>query len=331
MKKKILILGSGIAGCIAYHTFRSESVQIIEAKEKPKDKIDHHAAIMRLRNEDVAKFIGADCKKISITKAIYYQGKVEVQSNLQLNNLYSIKLYDEIGKRSILNLNQSERFILTNGFPIPENIIFGERVIKINKNEVITAGGNSYDFDFCISTLPMSILYDQIAPPNFDEPIGFHSSEIYVIRFSIEISCSVNQTIYYPDKNIPIYRITLQNKVVIVESIKKFDKALIDYSISLFCKSFGIDAQYLSSLPEENSQSELKIGKIRSIPENMRIRYILWLTDHLNVYSFGRFSVWKPLRTDELLDDISKIKKIISAKDVEIDYKLRLRRASENG
>jgi hypothetical protein len=314
MKKKIVVLGAGIAGCIAYHAFRAENPLIIEAKPQ-KDTIPTHSALMRLRDPEVARFIGASCKEIEIEKGIYYNGEF-VEPNILLNNMYSLKLYDEIGKRSILKPGSSKRYILDNGFPAPGNIMWDSKVKRIKKGIIILEDDTRIPYDYCISTLPMFTTRNLIKynPAGID--LKFDSKRIYVKRYELNATSCVHQTIYYPDPYTPLYRATLQGKLIIAESSRE----MLGYDTELILESFGLFDCKIRLLSEDT----LMLGKIKTLEEHARLQYILWLTDNMNLFSFGRFAIWKPIRTDHLIGDIEKIKRIAIAKDVESSYRRRL-------
>lgn len=337
MSEKIVILGAGIAGCIAYHALRDKTPLIVEAKPQV-SVFKTHEAIMRLRDDDVAKFIGAESKKIEIQKAVFHNGKFEDPPSILSNNLYSIKLYNELGKRSMLKPGTSERYLLPNGYPVPENILWEKKVNGIYhnnlriyhnnlRNYLSFADGSKIEYDHCISTLPMPVMHGFITVPKSEQKIVFEALPVYVKQIKMKIPSEVNQTIYYPSNSTPIYRATIQSSTLILESMESFQEMTEEDEVEvdeLILESFGIDIARRTTDPIPKV-SVIHMGKIKSISEEDRLRFILWLTDEFRVYSFGRYSVWKPLRTDELMDDIFKIKKIISAKGIIGDYKNRLR------
>ena len=318
MKKKIVVLGAGIAGCIAYHAFRSENVSIIEAKPQ-NDTIPTHKALMRLRDPEVARFLGADCREIEIEKGIFYQGEF-VEPNILMNNLYSMKLYDEIGKRSILKPGSSKRYVLNNGFPAPENIMWDSKVKRIKEGLIILEDDTRIPYDYCISTLPMCVTQGLMKYNLAGVDLKFEAKEIHIRRYEIDTPSCVNQTIYYPDPKVPLYRATLQDSLIIAELSKKMKPGEKEEMELTIFKSFGIYASVLKLI----SESTMPLGKIKVLEEHTRLQYILWLTDNLNIFSFGRFAIWKPIRTDHLIGDIEKIKRIAIAKDVESTYRSRL-------
>lgn len=317
MKEKVVILGAGIAGCIAYHALRDKKPLIVEIGPQV-ERFETHRAIMRLRNDDVADFLGAEAEEVMIHKGIYDYEDGFVGPSILVNNLYSIKLYGELGIRSILKPGSQKRFILPDGFPIPENIRFNSKVVAIKPGIITLHTGDIIKYEHCVSTLPMPVI-KEIAKPNFPDKINFEYKPVFVKRFKLKINSSVHQTVYIPNMKIHqgIYRVTIQNQDVIFESVLAIEM----WEVELIMNSaFGINKEEY----ELCDSSTIKMGKIKSINENARLKFIFWLTDQFNVYSFGRYSVWKPLRTDELLDDMMKVKKIIRAKGSKQYYLKRI-------
>ena len=156
-------------------------------------------------------------------------------------------------------------------------------------------------------------------PGGFTE-LKFDYTPVKVLHIKLSIPSNIHQTIYFPSPETDVYRITVQNRDVIVESTSDTSDWLL-----LLLKAFGLDNVDLD--PDATRYDDWKtipIGKISPLDEDLRLRCIMWLTDEYNIFSFGRFSVWKPLRTDHLIGDIEKIRRIISATDAEGRYKGRL-------
>lgn len=324
MSKKIVILGSGIAGCIAYHSFKSESASIVEKTPQVGGKMPVHDALMRLRNPAVADLIGAKKKKINITKGIWYKGNFINTPNIKINNIYSIKLYGAVGKRSVLKPGDSTRYLIDGGIPIPNDKIINQEVHSI-KDGKIYLGKNFTDelkYDYCISTIPMDIMYSKIAPPHNGINLKFESKQISVKRLTLKKPTGMHQTISYADPKFNIYRITIQDDIIIIES-----KIALEFEIRaeyeyLIPESFGIPKSFWV---EFSGLSNIKNGKIIPPNNKERLKYIMWLTDQHNIFSFGRFATWRPLRTDHLLEDINIIRRIINSKTIEDDYENRMR------
>jgi hypothetical protein len=328
---RVLIIGTGLAGTIAYNALRSYSPICIDVRPPPIDRpLKVHPAVMRLRNSKVAELIGANYEEVKISKGIWDGKRLRTKADIRLNNLYSRKVYGALGRRSLNNMADDKRYILPDGYPPPKDTIWNSKVVELKDSEAIIRDYTIpkrailKKYKHIISTVPMPAMINRIAgAPRDIKEVKFQYQPVYVLHVELSIDSKVHQTIYFPEAETDIYRITIQNKVVIIESMSPDT----DDWVSLLRSSFGLsgsdfDPKYFSV--DNNKWSKMPIGKISPIDEDARMRYIMWLTDEYNVFSFGRFAVWKPLRTDQLLGDIEKIRRIISASDNIGRYRSRL-------
>jgi len=333
MSKRIVIIGAGLAGAIAYSALRHYKPLVLEAGPE-RDRMSVHPAVMRLRDPSVAQFIGARFEEITVQKAIFFNGRTYNEPNIFFNNLYSMKLYKELGRRSLKDLGDNKRFILPEGYPVPDNIQWNTKVKEVFFDKENDDQGHIYWnedgsdmnfrviwYDYCISTLPMTKMVEDICVPGCYRAIflgdQFKSLPVHVMHLSLPFPSTVHQTVYFPSPGTQIYRITVSGRQVIVEAMDTFN---IDEAEDLIMNAFGIGDVDSNSV----KTFTMPIGKMMGINEDQRRRYIMWLTSQHNIFSFGRFSVWRPLRTDQLLGDIEKIKRWISATDTENEYKGRL-------
>jgi hypothetical protein len=326
MKKKIIIIGAGLAGAIAYNSLKEYQPLVLDKRSVPGgDIMKLHPAVMRLRDNKVAEAIGARSEKVIVTKCIFSNGSIHTKSNIQLNNLYSRKVYGTLGRRSLNDIGDVERYIMPSGYLIPEETHWCRTVKDISDGKLRARSTSSnlpyeeYEYDVLISTVPMFRMSQGIVgcPDDFKNT-KFAYRSVYVLRLKVDIPSCVHQTIYFPDPNTPIYRITIQNQDIIIEAVEPTK----DYCSQLQ-DAFGIYQDEFTGIGKIRWK-EMPIGKIIPINEDDRLRYIMWLTDNHNIYSFGRFAVWRPLRTDQLLQDIVKIKRIIKAGDISARYKARM-------
>jgi hypothetical protein len=59
---------------------------------------------------------------------------------------------------------------------------------------------------------------------------------------------------------------------------------------------------------------EQKYAKILPIDEDLRKRFIVWATEHFNIYSLGRFATWRPgLLLDDVVNDVRVIHRLIGS------------------
>jgi hypothetical protein len=338
IQTEVLIIGTGLAGSIAYHALRAFKPLCLDRRPEPENgTLGLHPAVMRLRDRQVADIIGAKFKQVSVSKAIFFNEVLHNQSDIRLNNLYSRKVYGALGRRSLNNLRDESRFILPEGYPAPENCIWERLLEEIRPGEAKVRYGalkERIKYKYLISTIPMKDILQYIVWPNkkYDELKGlppfnpapgesaFDYTPVKVLHFKLNIPSNIHQTIYFPSPDTDIYRITIQNQTVIVESTEETG----DWA-ALVQRAFGIDSSCFDyGATKMDDWKTINIGKISPMNEDLRLRTIMWLTDEYRIFSFGRFAVWKPLRTDHLLGDIEKIRRIIAASDTEGIYKGRL-------
>jgi len=170
------ILGAGMAGLIAANLLHRYNLLVLEkADNLPKN----HAAVLRFRTDEISKATQIPFKKVHVSKSIYYDRKHYNESNLFFANMYSIKVTGRILTRSIINLNDCERYISPPDF-----------IQQLSKGVEICFGveiGNDlfnhrYP-DKIISTLPMPLMMDMcgtsLAKRNFtSNPIWVASCTI---------------------------------------------------------------------------------------------------------------------------------------------------------
>jgi hypothetical protein len=83
---------------------------------------------------------------------------------------------------------------------------------------------------------------------------------------------------------------------------------------------FGIPQRFIENVTSYVQHN----GKIACENDDYRRALILHMTEKYNIYSFGRYAIWKQIRADRLLGDIEKIRKMISASEVGREYHLKL-------
>lgn len=330
---KIIIIGAGLAGSIAYKALSSYSPEMYEAKEYSED-ISDHSAIMRIRNLDVAKYLGCPYKEIRVEKFIKYDGKIYDKCTPKMNNLYSRKLYGSIAERSVMSLGRQKRYLLDFKAIKDDNTHYGMSLTAMSEGtaafiltsdleglitpiDLLEARAEPEEYDICISTIPMFVMNDICKSP-FARNIPFHGITIYSTCLKLSIGSDVHQTLYYPDPDCEAYRATLQDNILIIESLEP----LLQWELESVVDDFGIDKDSTNidkPLHFINPHSQA-YGKLHSMDDDVRKSMILWLTEQFNIYSFGRYAVWKSLRADHLIDDIEKIKHMIKVGEVSRNY-----------
>jgi hypothetical protein len=294
--KKTLIVGAGMAGLLAASTHFQDSV-IIEAQSK--DQFNKHEALLRFRSPGVGDAVGIDFKEVMVHKAIYKDGRFHTP-NPKICNEYSQKVIGAIQDRSIWNIDTCKRWIAP--------IDFHEQLIERCSSRI--AWKTKFDINDCIvsdsptiSTVPMPVLARMLSITDIPE---FASSKVFVKRWKIQ-DCNVHQTIYFPSELYGLYRASIVGDILTAEYVKfdEDDEDMFD--------AFDINVTNLTPL----GNSELKFGKISPIDDHWRKEFMFKATHEHNVYSLGRFATWRQVLLDDVLKDISIIKKMINSSSYE--------------
>ncbi len=300
---KIVIIGSGIAGAVASGYFSSYGPKVFEARQK--GETWNHRAIMRLRSQEIGYLLGCPLERVKVAKAIYYDGKYFNEPNLSLQNSYSIKVTGGISERSIKDIGDVERFLLKKDFAVKDTM-YGHKLAKVKKSKLTFVNGHEEEYDVCLSTIPMPALLglDGIEVEDYGVDFSLVHKPIYITQARVNIPCSVVQTIYYPDKSLKTYRASLERDKLIIEAQYGF---ISDEERKAIINSFGLEIWDCCEFAEYKQD----YGKISEIDDHKRKAIILQLTELHNIYSVGRFALWKNITTEHLLGDLKKIDAMI--------------------
>lgn len=305
-----VIIGAGMAGLLAGNVVRGGTIYDIQ----PNLPNNHHA-LLRFRSSVVGDYLGIPFREVQVMKAtVPYSNPVADALS------YSFKCNGRYGFRSSTTADGSisRRFIapgdfiqrMADMFPGNWKLGSGARGSKALRDPDV----------LCISTIPMPSLMSILEYPDIPE---FKSRKGFVIECELEIESSACATLYYPDPRSPITRATLTEGKLQIE-LMRGDVSEWDV-IRRVIEDFGIDTMI-------NYSYEIKeqaYGKIESIDDRQRRKFIMWATDNFNVYSLGRFATWKPgLLLDDVLGDLFKIRKMIQSGD---NYFGRIPSATNDG
>ena len=313
-KERVLIIGAGLTGLMAFCSLRNQyDVQIFDKRSE--ESQPEHQAIMRLRNPEVGRILGINLKEIIVEKEVLSSdGRLKKQASITDNNQYSKKLYNQIGYRSIGNLGTEKRWLLPSNYLNDFNDIihwdsefkgFDQWLrsnIRYKDNSFFTAEPT----DIIVSTVSMPFLLSNL--PDFDlkdREYNFPFQPITVTKFKLkEIISEVYQTVYVPDPQYNTYRMSMQANEITMESIDEITQGERDKLL----KFFGIHP----SEAEFQSRHIQKLGKIGLIDDVIRKTIILHLTEKYNIFSLGRYAIWKPIRSDAVIKDIAQIQKMLA-------------------
>lgn len=318
----MIILGAGLAGAIANGRFSQLAPSIFDAG-RDKGCLDNHKAIMRIRDPRTALLLGCDVREVEVTKQVWFQQKLHNDATIQMNNLYSLRVSNEIHKKSISTLGTQKRYIIQ-GQIRPSNVKYEHNLVKVEPGVLYFEtphGEYCVEYDKCISTIPLPVLLEA-AYSNYFTKVQFNLFPIQVYRANLKIPCTTNQTIYFPEKRYAFYRATLQEGTIIAES--RDTGSITRWEVGQMLKVFGLD----ESMVIDEKATIQKNGKMNSIDDNERKALIYRLTDDFGIYSLGRFAIWKPIRVDHLVGDVEKIARMMAVDSTLLNGITRKERAS---
>lgn len=286
----MLIVGAGLAGLIAANVF--PQARVIEAAGR--DKLEHKA-LLRFRSTVVEGATGIEFQKVRVFKGIWSNGGF-VSPNIKLANLYSHKVIGKLEDRSIWNLDAVDRYIAPEDFisQLMDNI--GSR---LTFGEHFAVKKYASNCEPIISTMPMPILARMFEEAELPE---FKSAPILVARYRVQ-HANVFQTIYFPDSTTNVYRASITGSLLIVESVGRIES--ID--VSMLLDAFGLHLLQIDTIDETKQQ----FGKIAPIDDAWRKNFILRASTQHNIYSVGRFATWKNILLDDVVQDLSVVKRLI--------------------
>lgn len=299
------ILGAGLSGLLAACMFPEATVY-----ERNSEDAQIHKALLRFRTSAVGDAVGIEFRPVQVHKGIWLDGKFEPPS-IRNANLYSKKVLDgRLMDRSVWNLEPVVRYIAPEEFPAMLREKCKGRILYNNPIEA-----TDFRSDVAtISTLPLNFAlkmaanFDPITFGLYEGELKFERWPIRVDRYRILKRSDVYQTVYFPGEKTSVYRASITGDMVIVESIGKPSK--LDQAMDTWPEAFGL-------YPGEYTQIdsvEQHYGKIEPIENDaLRKRMIFELTSKLNIYSLGRFAVWKNILQDDVLKDIFVIKKLLNS------------------
>jgi len=309
---RIAIIGAGISGLIAEGAFSKipGSATTIFDPKHDSDPLSEHKAVMRLRDTRIIDYVNCKIDKVKVYKAVYHNGKLYDKPNLLLNNMYSLKVYDSLSERSLSTLGIVDRYTISNITRQGMSTRMVSVVHDIYDKQIHFDKTSSQQYDICISTIPMFKCLDLVGKSPDDYGVKFSWTPIFVTKMKLSIESDVHQTVYFTDQSEEVpYRITIEGNSVIAEAAFTFD---IDSIYDCLRSAFGIS---YSEVDEESIMTSTQnMGKLEPISDDIRRKIMMDLTDEFNVYSFGRFATWRPLRIDQTLDDIEKIKMLVRIK-----------------
>lgn len=288
------IIGAGLAGLLAGSVFPRAKIF-----ERGSEQQASHKAVLRFRTPAVGEAVGVEFKKVTVHKGIWANGFF-ARPNIQLANLYSKKVINRYADRSIWKIEPSERFIA------PEDLIeqMVERCARRIEWDCSVGLGLLRDASNApiVSTIPMNLMCDMVMDPNAPCP-DFKFAPITVRRWRIP-DADVFQTVYFPDPETNLYRVSITKGLMIAEYMNEADS----YH---FFDAFGLNSSDCVAL----DNSKQRYGKIAEIDNDWRRSFIHHLSSTQSIYSVGRFATWRNLILDEVIHDLHVVKKLIASSE----------------
>lgn len=289
----MLILGAGLAGCIA--ASMNQNARVYEASGNKTT----HRALLRFRTPDIGEATGIPFKKVKVYKGIWHNGK-PVELSPRYINLYSRKVADKINYRSICHQEAVDRYVAPDDFHAILRDQLGNRIdYDMDIKDVIMRTSD----EPIISTIPMSVLAGMIDIPS-PEFNGRKPKPIMVSRYHIP-DCDVFMTYYFTDPTIGVYRASIDGGTLIIESMWE----ITDDDYKEVKRAFGLTGMILKPIVENFQQHN---GKMTPIDERSRRDFIVNATITHGIYSLGRFATWRNLVLDDVYHDLVVIKQLIN-------------------
>lgn len=306
----MIILGAGLAGCIAGHLFPGS--MLLEAGAP--SEVGAHKALLRFSTDAISKITGIPFRKVRVRKAVIEAGSQYATVPTAALNRYARKVTGHVSARSIGNLEPGDRWIAPEDFHAQMvkrlNVNFNWAVKSVSKLMLTRndfEGIELEEAEGVISTIPLPLLLGTTGIGKQYSSINFHRAPIYVQRAKIK-DCDVFQTNYFPGSETDVYRASITGDNLIIESMHREPNAT-DWG--LVCNSFGIDPDSLSI----GATTQQRFGKILPLPDDERHAILMRITQELNVYSLGRFACWRNLLLDDLPADAEKIRVMMRMTD----------------
>ena len=299
MNKEPLIVGAGLAGLLAAHAW--PTARIIDIAPFP---CARHQALLRFRSDAVSKLTGIEFEKVLVRKGIYSQGDF-VEPNARVCNLYARKVVGQVEGRSIWNLAPVERYIAPEDFYDQLIEAVGERIEWGQKFEL-----KMQEDCPVISTIPMFLMLQY-----YGFPLECHQPSDSFIRKSIEVrrwripNSRVYYTVYFPDHQTSIYRASIAGDMLIAECMEEWNGEHDDAPLKYSEGAFGLTTDELTPLVDHQQP----YGKLVELGEVLRKNILFELTARHNVYSLGRFATWRNVMLDDVVNDITVIKRLMKS------------------
>jgi len=302
----MIVVGAGMAGLLAAAMLRTECSKIYE---KQSQLPNNHSAVLRFRSRTVADVLNIMFEEVTVMKEVQpWRGTIADAL------AYSYKCTGHSTMRSIVTADSSMevRYIA------PHDLI--QRMADISRSRLhlgATVGATelckSYQEEPIISTLPMPVLMGILGYGSADN--WFRSVSGRNVVCEVE-DMSAYFSLYIPDPGFDASRVSITGNQMIIEcpdphKVKghgRGDGPAIDHVdeklLQMVCQWLGMNPSRISNARVHQQ----RYAKILPIDEKIRKDFILWASQHHNIYSLGRFATWRPgLLLDDIVNDVRVI------------------------
>ena len=290
IKTHILILGSGVGGLSAACWTKKLKQDFLVVESSEKLPMNLHNGVHYLHT--IPKFpFEIKIKSITLTDGIMDEYG-NIRHNWTLDDIleYSEKVREvqhptsimDIGKRISVFMPESNDMnnLIKEMYEYSgtKNYLFGQLIRKIDiGNKIVYTDNESITYDYLISTLPLDFFEKFFGLKN-----EYKSSPIFITNFSVDrIVPNWLINIYIPSKRTSIYRFSILNGRVSVESSGGFAN---NKDLDFFLRKFFV-------LKNTKKEFEWKIGKVISIDRDKRLK-LIELFKKYDCFSLGRFGLW---------------------------------------
>jgi hypothetical protein len=295
------IIGAGLAGLLAACRFKD--AHIYEAGPR----IQQHNAVLRFRDESVSGLTGIPFKAVRVDKAIWFDGELYGDCNINLANRYSKKVTGIYAGRSIWNLDSVTRYIAPPDFYDQLVERHNDRIVWNHPIQVID---NSNGMK-AVNTAPLPVIMKACGFK--DVGFAFDKKSIRVDRYRLPKGSDIYQTIYFPECSLGVFRASITGDVLIVESMIGHDGVGEMAEFVIVCQAFGLSVDSRKIRDCKMDSVEQKYGKIVELPREEREAILYELTRDFNVFSLGRFATWRNILLDDVVKDIGVVERLLAA------------------
>lgn len=290
-----LIVGAGLAGLLAAHAWPRAT--LMEREAAPREA---HRAVLRFRSAAVSHLTGVPFRKVRVRKGIWWDGAFHAP-NIRLANMYSLKCLGRVAAdRSIWNIDSVDRWIA------PDDLY--AQLLDACSNRIIWNTRAPYDDPrrAVVSTAPLPSVLAKLGVKVADDT--FMRAAISVARFEVA-GLDAYQTIYFPGEETLLYRASATGSTLICEFAGEPDESAFSRGCGMARQAFGIASLELGA----NEITTQPLGKIEPLPDEHRKALLFKLTSQFNIFSLGRYATWRNILLDDVVDDITVIKRLMSS------------------